>query len=200
MKTLKIIALLAFPFFSIAQENEDCLVLYRNYENILDLESEVNGQNYTLQATGATLIKLNGDQWIAKVSDTSKNVRIVISFSNSKRLVRDYECKALPSPDIYFGNVVNGGEVQDLSAALTIQFPPSTCPIPEGEWKIISFNVQIPNDGQVYSVFGNKLSQHIQDILLGKSLPMNFSIIAKVEGSDGIHRMRGATFTLAPSK
>ncbi len=200
MKTLKIMVLLAFPFFSFAQETEECLVLYRNYDNILDMESIVNGQMYTLKATGATLIKSTGDQWIAKVSDTSKNVRIVISFSNSKSLVRDYACTSCPSPDIYFGNVVNGGEVQDLSAVLTIQFPPSTCPIPEGEWKIVSFNVQIPNDGQAYSVFGNKLSQHIQDILLSKSLPTNFSITAKVEGPDGIRRMRGATFTLVPPK
>ncbi len=178
----------------VAQMNE-MNVLYRGYENVIEIGVPKGLKEYDVFAEGATIRK-QGNSWIVKTQD-QKFVTIGVLNKKGDTLGRqEYRCLNMPQPEIHFGGISNGGTVSDLSSILAIEYSQLYWPAPGLNWKFVSFDLQIPEIDETFSISGNTITSSIQEMIKSKPLPMTISIVATVEGPGGFLRKQAATYTI----
>ncbi len=200
MKKMFFVGVFIAPLIGFSQgvvQMNDMNVLYLGYENVIEIGIPKGFDQFTVFAEGATLEKKK-DSWIVKTLDQRFATIGVLNVKGDTLSKQVYRCIHMPRPQIYFGEVSDGGAVTDFSTVLSIKYSQNMCPTPMLKWNLLSFELQIPNDAKVYAVAGDQIPEGIQEIIKAKPLPFTISIIAIVEGPDGIRRKQAGIFTFVP--
>lgn len=198
MKMMFFIGACVAPMIGFSQgvvQMNEINVLYRGYENVIEIGVPKGLKEYTVFAEGATIRK-QGDRWIVKTLDQKFVTVGVLNQKGDTLGKQEYRCLYMPNPEVHFGGILNGGTVSDLSAELTIEYSQLFWVTPNINWKFVSFEVQFPESNETYSITGNKITSSIQEMIKSKPLPATISILATVEGPDGILRKCGAMYTI----
>lgn len=181
-------------------ENPVHNVLYRGYDNIVQLGSDVGdssltivggpGVSVTAQKNGKYLVRVTGDMKTATLSVNSKK-----GNSISRQLTASYYLRSLPAPELFWGEFANGKTVTDRSENRLIVRYPDDCLI-DLPCNVISYSATASGQSKQFSGSGDRLTAALSEWL--EQLPEGTSVtfLAKYVGKDKAQRTISGVFTL----
>lgn len=180
-----------------AIESGEVHFLFRGFENkVWPVVSNSDGRTIALTGENVSITKAEKDDYfVVKPTGNVKEVTLnVVLMDGSKvDLIKslNYQVMNLPDPDLYLGRVKNGGSVDLSSFQVNLKYPVFT-PL-RNDFQILSWEAQLP--GNTILGHGNNLSEAKKSL---ENLPDGaaFTILAKIQCSDGIARLKSASWTI----
>jgi len=174
-------------------------MLYRGYPN--KVQATASGYDQTsLGGTGVSITKNGSEGWIVKPTGRGKEAYLTVTGKNSatgqsKQLKKvKYRVRSLPKPDIFWGNIADGGKGNKSNTRLFAKYPPE---IPlNAKFQIVSWKCIVPGQrSKPKSGTGSNISSARSAISQAKS-GSTITFMCKVKGPDGVIRKKSATFKI----
>ncbi len=174
-------------------------MLYRGYPN--KVQATASGYDQTfLGGTGVSISKNGSEGWIVKPTGRGKEAYLTVTGKNSatgqsKQLKKvKYRVRSLPKPDIFWGNIADGGKGNKSNTRLFAKYPPE---IPlNATFQIVSWKCIVPGQrSKPKQGTGSNISSARSAINQAKPGSM-ITFMCKVKGPDGVVRKKSATFKI----
>ncbi len=176
----------------------DMMVLYRGYEN--RLQATASGYpDFKLIGNGVSIRK-NGNEFVGTVSTSAKTATIQISGFNkmtNKSVplgITTFRVKQLPNPNVYWGNVENGGTVSGKDPKISLSYGSDNLlnvKFPVNSWDVSIEGVQIKVSGS-----GGTLDQKAMNLVRQAKKGSRIIVNVKTIGPDKVLRNRTGVFYL----
>ena len=171
-------------------------ILYRGYENtIIPAVTNSDGRTMIVSARNASVSHGPKSTYIIKPGN-GKTTTISISLIDSDGRTAviktvEYRVANLPVPNIYWGDLISGGNGNLKSPCLSVRYP-AEIPL-RSEFQVLSWETSFEND--TISGDGSSLST-AEDFF--KKIPSGTTLLFKVvvQSPDGIRRFRHAQWTV----
>ena len=174
-------------------------MLYRGYTN--KVQATASGYDQTsLGGTGVSITKNGSEGWIVKPTGRSREAYLTVTGKNSatgqsKQLKKvKYRVSNLPKPDIFWGNIADGGKGNKSNTRLFAKYPPE---IPlSASFQIVSWKCIVPGQrSKPKSGTGSNISAARSAISQAKP-GSTVTFMCKVKGPDGVVKKKSATFKI----
>ena len=134
--------------------------IYKGFENYFECGSTNGDTLLSMSATNASVTK-SGNGYIITPSGNKDVVISVINSNNETLATKTYRVFALPNPELYLGNTINGNKLDyRLSSELKVQMDPYTT-LGSLEFNVNTWEVSLSGSEKVYKGTGNMLSDEV---------------------------------------
>ncbi len=177
-------------------ENPVHSVLYRGYDNIVQLGSDVGDTTLSiLGGPGVAVTKMSKGRFIVRVVGETNYTTLTTKSKKATLLTYSYKVKSLPAPELYWGEFANGKTVTDRSENRLIVRYPDDCLI-DLPCNVISYSATASGQSKKFSGSGDRLTAALSEWL--EQLPEGTSVtfLAKYVGKDKAQRTLSGVFTL----
>lgn len=201
MKKLALLVVILIGFNTmaqnfVAQNTEMNNVLYRGYENKYNFGQLGCEEDYELEGVNCELIKVNDDEndnlYIIKTKSGDKTASVNFVADGKVLGSVDFIVKALPRPDLYWGEKVDGTNFSE-DAELSVKY--ETGLAFNASYSVISWSST--HDDKNFEGEGNQLSEDFLAYLNGLAPGETISITVKVEDQNGTTRLKTGVWTKA---
>ena len=177
-------------------ENSTHNVLYRGYDNIIQLGSDSGDTSLTiLGGPGVTVTKKSKGRFSVRVMGEIKSTTLTVKGKMGTLLTYTYSVKSLPTPEIYWGAISSGNTVLDRSERnLSVQYPDDF--LLDVPFKVQYFSVTASDQPKVVNVTGDKLTEELVNWLAQLPDGTRVSFVVKYEAKDKTTRSMSGSFTL----
>ena len=166
-------------------------VLYYGYENTVDIGTN-DGREFELKSDNIRIKKsTNGYVFIP---DSRENAQLYFIDPNKGECFDtiQFEVRVLPAPDLYFGSAASGEKAKIFENVIYARYNESIPLI--ARFKVLDFSLAI-GSGKVITVSGNQLGDELIQKLKSLEPDTLFTIVATVEGPDGLKRKIKGSWT-----
>jgi hypothetical protein len=177
-------------------ENSTFNVLYRGYENIVQLGSDIGDTSLTVVCgPGLTTIPMGKGKFKVLVSGSSSMSTITVANKKNTLFTQAYKIKSLPTPELIWGSTNSGQSVSDRSTDKIAVLYPDNVPL-NASFTIVSYTVSAKGVSKTFSGTGSRLTRAILESL--EQLPdgTSVTITAKYAAKDKVQRSIAGTFVL----
>jgi hypothetical protein len=177
-------------------ENSTFNVLYRGYENIVQLGSDIGDTSLTVVCgPGLTTIPMGKGKFKVLVSGSSSMSTITVANKKNTLFTQAYKIKSLPTPELIWGSTNSGQSVSDRSTDKIAVLYPDNVPL-NAPFTIVSYTVSAKGVSKTFSGTGSRLTRAILEWL--EQLPdgTSVTITAKYAAKDKVQRSIAGTFVL----
>lgn len=175
-------------------------VLYRGYDNRLELAAPEKNAYTIIESPDAWINKLSDSCYIVRVSTTADTIDLLVRDLKTHAVIstKQYRVLNMPLPEAFFGDSPDGSQIATLNDEFFIRYD-DVFPL-KSEFIIREFELWVEGVDGTFRSAGNKLTnQHIQTIKMAKSKKggekLNFSVMILYTGSDEISRKKSLHFT-----
>jgi hypothetical protein len=177
-------------------ENPTFNVLYRGYENVIQLGSD-NGDTTLTVVCGPGLTAIPMGKGKFKVLVSGSNSMSTLTTANKKYtlLTQTYKIKSLPTPELIWGSTNSGQSVSDRSTDKIAVLYPDNVPL-NAPFTIVSYTLSAKGVSKTFSGTGSRLTRAILEWLAQLSDGTSVTITAKYAAKDKVQRSIAGTFVL----
>lgn len=205
MKTIFITALLLFSSFSFGQEttvaieNMEANVLFRGYANKIMINSHPEkGSSYQLTGSNVSITR-KGNHFIVKPSQGKMAYLTVTERKEDGSTTvigkKEFRVKNLPNPTLYWGWTSSGKAVHNQKPVLTCDYVDYFQM--DVDFTILSWEAEY--DGKTYTGEGTDISS-LNELTQTFTELTEFTIVANIEGPDGISRKLAGSWFVRPTE
>ena len=177
-------------------ENSTFNVLYRGYENIVQLGSDIGDTSLTVVCgPGLTTIPMGKGKFKVLVSGSSSMSTITVANKKNTLFTQAYKIKSLPTPELIWGSTASGNPVFDRSIEkLAVRYPENV-PL-NASFSIVSYTVSASGASKTFSGTGSQLTRQIIEWIEQLPNGTSVTITAKYSAKDKVQRSIAGTFVL----
>lgn len=177
-------------------ENSTHNVLYRGYDNIIQLGSDTGDTSLTiLGGPGITVTKKSKGRFSVRVIGEMKSTTLTVKSKLGILFTQTYSVKNLPTPELYWGSASAGSTISDRSERnISVQYPYDV--LLDATFKVLNYSVMATGHAKQFNGTGDQLTGEMVNWLgqLTDGTKVSFSV--KYEGKDKIIRSISGSFTL----
>lgn len=203
MKLILFLMILFAVFESAAQGVISCpemAILYRGYDNKLELGAGKKTEFLTLEGEGVSVQKQADSSFIVRISGTGRTVVLNVKNTKTGKIVAqwNYRVMNLPPPVLFWGKYVDGSKITLDQEELSATYDDSGL-FGDSKFAVLVYEVQIEGFDWVFKVGGDKITPEIIEAVkkarvLKEGREIEITVVAKVSGRDHILRKKTARF------
>lgn len=203
MRLVLFLMILFAVFESTAQGVISCpemAILYRGYDNKLELGAGKKTEFLTLEGEGVSVQKQADSSFIVRISGTGRTVTLNVKNTKTGKVVAqwNYRVMNLPPPVLFWGKYVDGSKITLDQDELSANYDDSGL-FGDSKFTVFDYEVQIEGIDEIFKVSGNKItSEIIEGVKMARALKegreVGITVAAKIAGRDCILRKNTARF------
>ncbi len=203
MRVILFLMILFAVFESTAQGVISCpeaAVLYRGYDNKLELGAGRKTEFLTLEGEGVGVQKQADSSFIVRISGPGRMVVLNVKNTKTGKVVaqQSYRVMNLPSPVLFWGKYADGSKITLDQEELWANYDDSDL-LGDLKLAVLVYEVQIEGFDGVFKVGGNKITPEISEAVkkaraLKEGKEVVITLVANVSGRDHILRKKTARF------
>lgn len=184
----------------------DMNILYRGYENILQLGTANYRKPVTLAYNNVSLTPtdLDTNTYIARVNGSSKEAIIWVVSKNLRDTLATFKFRIrnLPTPELFFGETEDGGILDSIPSVIHCKYGEQSFGPQSMAFSVLCYELIIEGAETTYKGPGNTLNtEAINALNAARTKPrkeefLHITVQTKVKGSDGITRNKAGVFLL----
>lgn len=175
-------------------------ILYRAYENRVELGAGGMTESLTLEGEGVNVLKQADSSFIVRISGTKRTVVLNVKNTKTGKIVAQwtYRVMNLPSPVLFWGKYPDGSKITLDQDELVANYN-DTGLFGDSKFTILVYEVQIEGTQETFKVSGNKIiPEIIEGLKIARALKegkkIEMTVVANVTHKDGITRKETARF------
>ncbi len=184
----------------------DMNILYRGYENILQIGSADYKKPVVLSGTNVSLMlsDTSTNTYVARVNGSGKEATIYVLSKNLRDTLTSYKYRIrnLPPPELFLGSTEAGAIIDTLESTIYSRYGENVFGPTTFNFQVLCYELIIEGEETNYKGPGGTLSiEAMNAINIARSKPrkeefLHITIQVKVKGPDGITRLKSGTFQI----
>lgn len=178
----------------------EAAVLYRGYDNKLELGAGRKTEFLTLEGEGVSVQKQADSSFIVRISGTGRAVVLNVKNTKTGKVVaqQSYRVMNLPPPVLFWGKYADGSKITLDQEELSAAYDDSGL-FGDSKFTVLVYEVYIEGFDGVFKVGGSKITPEIIEGVkkaraLKEGREIEITVVAKVSGRDDILRKKTARF------